>query len=102
MVLSAAVPPIAEPSAELDSCRVCSPRFLAADTESLTKETGSKSRRPVAALEIALELSLLIPPRRLLKEEEYRKSVVEGKSVAGRIDQGGRRNVKKKKKKELN
>src|SRR3546814_19096180 len=45
IVLSAAVPPIAEPSAELDSCRVCSPRFLAAATESLTKETGSKSRR---------------------------------------------------------
>src|SRR3546814_9095544 len=70
IVLSAAVPPIAEPSAELDSCRVCSPRFLAAATESLTKETGSKSRWPVAALEIALELSLLIPPRRLLKAED--------------------------------
>src|SRR3546814_14439054 len=75
IVLSAAVPPIAEPSAELDSCRVCSPRFLAAATESLTKETGSKSRRPAAALEIAPELSWLIPQRRQIGRASGRERV---------------------------
>src|SRR3546814_2013907 len=42
IVLSAAVPPIAEPSAELDSCRVCSPRFLAAATVSRSEEHTSE------------------------------------------------------------
>src|SRR3546814_14222806 len=40
--------------------------------------------------------------RRILQQDEDRKSVVEGKSVSVRVDLGGRRIIQKKKAREIN
>src|SRR3546814_16723116 len=49
----------------------------------------------VHAVPLAHEFEEILMPGEL--EQRDRKSVVEGKSVSGRVDLGGRRNIKKKK-----